>query len=285
MPPRHIILTILAFWVATTGWLFYRDLWPRFLPDEPPPFTIELADEVSEQKIYWKLLENGEDKGGYAFSWVHYRPDDDTFDVSSEFKLFSKGKGTGADRQTDPDQIIESTYRVTREGELRRIYAHVHTEVWILTTKVKVEAQITGQVDGALLRPHLHVSSTIGAIDQDLKPVPVSHRGTVLNSLQPLNRIQGLRPGQRWTVPLIDPLEDVMSAFRGGSAAVRFLDAEVLPQPELLTWGSRKRTDACLVIAYRGEDRQARTWVRARDGLVLRQEATHHGATLALYRD
>jgi hypothetical protein len=272
-----MILMILALWLATTGWLFYRDLWPRLLPDEPPPFTIELADEVSEQKIYWKLFENGADKG-YAFSWVQYRPDDDTFDVSSEFKLFSKGRG-GKDGQGNPDQIVESAYRVTRTGELRRVQAQVSI------TTLGIRAKITGRVDGPWLRPHLRLASPSFEMDQDLKPVAVSRRGSVLNPLQPLNRIQGLRPGQRWRVPLIDPLEEALSAFMHRSVDPGSLDAEVLPQPETLTWGSRKHTDACQVIAYRGEDYQARTWVRASDGLVVRQEATHHGVTMALQRD
>ena len=276
MPPRHIVLMILALWLATTGWLFYRDLWPRLLPDEPPPFTIELADEVSEQKIYWKLFENGTDKG-YAFSWVQYRgPEEDTFDVSSEFKLFSNGRGAG-----NPDQVVESAYRVTRTGELRRVQAQVSI------TTLGIRAKITGRVDGPWLRPHLRLESPSlpQPLDQDLKPVAVSRRGTVVNPLQPLNRIQGLRPGQRWTVPLMEPLEEVLSMFRGGSAGMRYLDAHVLPEPETLTWGSRKYTDACLVIVYRGEEYQARTWVRATDGLVVRQEATHHGVTVALQRD
>lgn len=281
MPPRHLILAILAFWVATTGWLFYRDLWPRLRPGEPPPFVIDLADEVSEQKIFWRVFQNGEDKGGYAFSWVHYRPDDDTFDVSSEFKLFSKGKGTGADKQTEADQVFESTYRVTPEGVFRQINAKVSIKI----QGIEIQARITGRVDGPLFRPHLHLTSPAVEVDRDLKPVAMSRRGSVLNPLQPLNRIQGLRPGQRWRVPLIDPLQDALSAFSGRPAEIGFLDAEVLPQLQTLTWGTRKTTDACLVIAYQGEDRQARTWVRASDGLVLRQEASHHGATLTLERD
>lgn len=278
MPPRHLILIILAFWLATTGWLFYRDLWPRLLPDAPPPFTIELADEVSEQKIRWKLFENGEDRSSYAFSWVHYRPEDDTFDVSSEFKLFARGQVKG---EGDPDQVVESTYRVTRDGQLRQVQAQVSVK------SLGVQARITAQVDGPRLRPHLQLVGPSIQVDQDLTPVAVSRRGSVLNPLQPLNRIQGLRPGQRWRVPLIDPLDEALSAFTGRPAAPGFLDAEVLAEPEALTWGSfhHERTDACLVIVYRGEDHQARTWVRASDGLVVRQEATHHGATLALHRD
>jgi hypothetical protein len=280
MPPRHLILVICAFWVATTGWLFYRDLWPRLLPDEPPPFTIDLADEVSEQKIYWKLFQNGVDKGGYAFSWVRYRPDEDIFDVASEFKLFSRGKHLG---QTDPDQIVESTYGVTREGELRQVRA----EVTIKLPTSTVQAEITGRVADQLFHPHLHLASSSIEVDRDLKPVAVSRRGNVLNPLQPLNRIQGLRPGQHWRVPLIDPLQDALSAFTGRPAEVGLLEADVLPQTEMLTWGSprREREDACLVITYQGENCQGRTWVRASDGVVLRQEFTQHGETLALQRD
>ncbi len=308
MPPRHIILVILAFWVATTGWLFYRDLWPRLLPDAPPPFTIDLADEVSEQKIYWKLLQNGQDKSSYAFSWVHYRPADDIFEVSGEFKLFSHGKDSA---HTNADQVVESTYGVTRDGELRYVYVEVSMKIHniIVPQDVIVQARITGRVEGQLFRPHLHLASfTVPAnqkggdipvtapsdhdragpaIEMDLKPVAVSRRGSILNPLQPLNRLQGLRPGQRWRVPMIDPLQDAFRAFSGQPAEVNLLEAEVLPQLQMLTWGTRhrEREDACLVIDYQGENCRARTWVRANDGLVLRQEFTQHGETLALQRD
>jgi len=42
---------------------------------------------------------------------------------------------------------------------------------------------------------------------------------------------------------------------------------------------------ACLVIEFRGENMTAHTWVRAGDGLVLRQDATVWGDSLVLERE
>ena len=46
MPARPLLLAILFFWVATTGWLFYKELWPHLRSGQPPPYTIDLADEA-----------------------------------------------------------------------------------------------------------------------------------------------------------------------------------------------------------------------------------------------
>src|SRR5438128_1683764 len=43
MPSRRTALVILVFWLATSGWLIYREFWPRFYADEPPPFAVQLV--------------------------------------------------------------------------------------------------------------------------------------------------------------------------------------------------------------------------------------------------
>src|ERR1700687_2495311 len=104
MPARQHIVIIVAFWLLITGWLFYRDLWPKWQPGEPPPYTIDLADEASEQKIHWNLLKEGEDHG-YVQTWVHYHEADDTFAIAGELKFFSKGRK----HQFMADQVVKST--------------------------------------------------------------------------------------------------------------------------------------------------------------------------------
>ena len=94
MPARPLVLAITLFWVATTGWLFYRDLWPRLRPGEPPPYTIDLADEALRKgpKISWKVL-RGTQKVGILNTWVTYRPQDDTFELNSEIPQQPPDKG------------------------------------------------------------------------------------------------------------------------------------------------------------------------------------------------
>src|ERR1700730_15860514 len=120
MPPRWLIVGIVAFWIVMTGWLFSRELWPRLQPGQPPPFRIDLADEAQNNiPIRWSIIKDGEDRG-YARTWVNFRKEDDTFELHGEFKLWKK-----AGRYGQPDFLIINVYRVTREGELRGIEASV----------------------------------------------------------------------------------------------------------------------------------------------------------------
>jgi hypothetical protein len=300
MPARHHILAIVAFWVATTGWLCYRDIWPRLWPGEPPPFTIDLVDEASEQKVFWTILQEGDVKG-YAQTWVMYHPSDNTFDIAGLFKYWSQPR----EQQNQPDRVMESRYRVTPEGELRRLSAEVTATLappFQPSLTVLVEAKISGPVANHRFSPHARLNFLEMRLERDFPPVEVSRRGSVLNPLQPLNKLRGLRPGQRWRIPFVDPLEDTLRAVAPSLPGLNLvtsrnseLEAEVLPQvlplpalplvakePPLLP---RRSGDPCLVIQLSGEDTSGRVWVRETDTLVLRQEITHQGVPLTLDRD
>ncbi len=302
MPSRYTVLAILAFWVATTGWLFYRDVRPRLVPGEGPPFVIDLADEASNRPIRWTLLKedhkNPRFRGqylnqGYAETSVGYREADDTFDIQCVFKLW-----TGKEVRGNADLTVGSHYRVNRDGELREIRARVEVTVG----GMPIEGRLEGPVRGGMFTPHVAVTLKFAhdGIKRDLEPVPVAPRGSVLNPMQPLNRLPGLRPGQHWRMPLVDPLSDALTAASGLLPGVpkkqveaRFVDAEVLPEtrrPPLLTFSQagvqpRRQNYDCHVIDYSGEDFTARTWVRADDGVVLRQEVAQHEDVYILDRD
>src|SRR5207253_2067046 len=57
MPPRWMTWAIVAFWLATTTWLVVREVAPRWRAGEPPPYTIDLTDEVSRQDIHWIVVQ------------------------------------------------------------------------------------------------------------------------------------------------------------------------------------------------------------------------------------
>jgi hypothetical protein len=295
MPARHFVVAIVLFWMAATGWLVYRDIWPSVRPGEPPPFTIDLADEVkSAAENRWKVFQNGEEKG-YAVTFVRPRLDDATYEVKGEFRLWPsielRGKG-------DPEQKITSMYRLTREGELREVEASFEGK-W---GNVSVKGTVKGPVQDGLFRPRAELEvfgqrlkGLLGkSLDEELKPVEVSVRGSVLNPMQPLNRLPGLRKGQHWRMPLVDPVEDMLretlrafpllsGAFRDQGPEVTSLEARVRPQLEVLKLN--QNVIPCLVIDYEGGDLTAQTWVRQLDGLVLVQEASRPGERLRLERE
>lgn len=286
MPSRFLTAAIIVFWLATTGWLFYRDLEPRLWPGGPPPYTIDLTDEAqSNISTQWTIYRD-EKNQGYCRTYVHHDADD-TFELHGEFKLWYGNRDTRL-----ADLHIRSMYRVTREGELRALSASLAATFpeTLKLAHLKVEGRIDGKVRGGFFAPSVKVSQPI-VFEQDLKPVQVTHGGSVLNPLQPLHRLPGLRKGQRWQVPLIDPLSDLANKYlkevTGGSplTQLRILRARVLPEAQVLRWGPRQEPIPCLVIEYQGDDTSARTWVREADGMVLRQEMTQGNEHIIMIRD
>ncbi len=286
MPGRYTVLAIVAFWLSTTGWLFYRDLRLRLLPGEPPPYTIDLADEAEMSTIRWSVLKDDQTKStGYAKSKVRYNEADDTFEIAGELKLWSSGVMQG-----NADVILDGMYAVTREGKLRSIDANVTVTREVAPHRqIEGHGQIRGPVKDRQFAPHLSVNvAGLPLIERDLPPVQVSDRGNVLNPFQPINRLGGLRKGQHWRMPMVHPLTDAVSAavsslLKQEVAGVSALDAEVLPDTHVLEWGHG--LVLCLVVECTGEDIRVRTWVRESDGSVLRQEVEQHGEKLALQRD
>lgn len=306
MPSRTLTFLIVAGWLASAGWFVARDVWPQFRSGEPPPFTIELADEALRQLVptRWAVLHNGQMVGTVRTTLIYDEPSD-SFAMDGESKqldLFQIG----------PIQIevhdYKSNYRVTRNGELRGIYTEgklalceagprdvLHPRKQLLTLTAKMSAEVrNGRIersckvdlpDGTELNPPLEPLEKI--------------KGSILNPMHPVNRIGGLRPGQHWRMPLVDPLADAARAGLNATlarilgyavtlplpdaSAPRVLDAEVLREPQTLDWDSVRHT--CLIIEFRGDEFTARTWVRRSDGLVLKQEARGPGDEWVMQRE
>lgn len=279
MPPRSTAFAIAAFWLGTTAWLSYRDLWPRLAPGVPPPFTIDLADEAQARAVQWDVFKRGR-RTGRALTQASYDQVRDLYEIHGEFKLWNSPEMRG-----DPNYKIVTRYDVTRDGELRGIRAEMTVLVSPEPAKVEYTGNLEGPVAGGRFSPKATLTGPGVNVSAELAPVPVRARGSVMNPLQPVNRVWGLRRGQRWRVPVMDPLEDaVWLAFQGRPPQPRFLDAEVLPQTRELVWGPRRARETCLVTEYTGDNITARVWVRELDGLVLRQEATKDGEELVLER-
>src|SRR5438105_14868133 len=107
MPPRWLTLAIVGFWLLAMVWLTVREIAPRWRLGEPPPYTIDLTDEVSGQKINWKILQRSERVGG-AESAVR-RLTDRTYELHSHIHC----EGIMLFDLLD----LTSTYHVNSEGE------------------------------------------------------------------------------------------------------------------------------------------------------------------------
>jgi hypothetical protein len=305
-----MVLAILVFWAGTTTWMFCREVLPMLRSGEPPPFTIDLTDEVSladergfenraspfgARAIAWTLKLQGEDVGDAITRVLRYS--DRTYELHEELrskKLNDLIPGWKIDR-------LSFSYRITKAGELcsLSVKAVVSERVPMAlreVTKTQKEVGFEGDVKDGLLtlqamlyepdrkargRYETYIKRDLGF---SLQPIPVPPRGAVLNTLQPVNRLVGLREGQTWRVPRMEPLEIVLYALKLGDApGTRYLDAEV--SADELHWNGE--AVPCWRIDYVEPGRSkvsARTWVKQSDGLVLQQEARHANLVFVMRR-
>jgi hypothetical protein len=274
-------LGIIVFWLGTTAWLVGRDLWPRWRPGEPPPYHIDLVEEVHRNNMrLWAVFEDDDEREATkAESSVVHHPEDNTFALSLTFKPKFTFKPTPPGLLPRM-RLLSSTLRVSREGSLRELEVRAAVNGAFGPLPVNSNLLLAGEVRGDHFYPRYQVEqSGLILLEGKLAPVEVSYHGSVLVPQHPVNKIHGLRPGQSWRMPVVDPF----AAAFGFADAVRHVNARVLPEPQSLQW--KDKTKSCLVIEYEGEDEKAATWVEVGTGLVQRQEASFGGHRLVLQRD
>jgi hypothetical protein len=301
MPPRWLSAPIIVFWLATTGWLFYQDVWPLLLPGQAPPFTIDLEDEVQTYQVHvrWTVAYNDR-PFLHAETWVEPIPADGTFALVAKIIPRTDGAkegevGAGPLGGVIQVKEVRSEYRVARNGDLRAVSFDFAGEAHFSGVVFPGKGSLTGVVREGALYAHLHAESPLLAgkpIDEDLDPVPAPGHGSVLSPLHPVNRIEGLRPGQTWRLPLVDPLKTAFGALLkkylgelapGAADREIIVTARVLPQKQIRIWN--KQPVECLVIEYEADDVSAKTWVQADSGRVLCQESERGGEHLVLLRE
>ena len=313
MPARHTVLAVVLFWAATICWLLYRDVWPRWRSGEAPPFAIDLAFEAQSQasqstwKIYRGQSRENDKPLGFIHTWVRYDAKDDLFELHSMIQQLDLGqigpiqvkayKRGAPGSQSEEPKAIRGLYRVTREGELRKIETEATIEITgtgiaLALPRISALVKLGGVVQGSRFVPHGSVELFGQKQELPFEPVEFDSRTSILNPLHPVSRISGLRRGRHWQLRLVDPLADSLTAMLQKDPAlsilvqkhprVQILQAEVLSEMEVLI--HEKQEAPCFVIEYRGDELTARTWVRQSDGKVLRQEATFWGERLVFER-
>jgi hypothetical protein len=295
MPSRFWTGLIILCWLGTTAWFFYREWWPEFRAEQEPPFTIELADEVTPQSTRWIMYQGGKKIGSQTSVMVYKR--NDTFELTNtmhNLELTINLFGTAF-----PIKIPEfmTVQRVSREGKLLSIDSNLKLGIADLESTFHFSAKVK---EGNIY-PVLSVQSFLMSFkDRQIPPVPLKSE-SVWNPMQPYSKIR-VRPGQHWRMSAMDPLMDALKSqagqglnvpAKGNSAGASFetpemLYAEVLNELQPLTMGGKKYM--CHVIEYRNmnditQATVARTWINVLDAKVLRQEATLGSSGLVLERD
>jgi hypothetical protein len=303
MPSRWACLLIVALWLGSTGWLFWREVWPHLQPGEPPPFVTQMIVETQNVRleVRWRVfIDDLKNEKLRAKTWVYYRDSDETYEFHEELRPAPGAERTrilGNEVEVNP---LTSMIRVNRDGDVREVdwSATLLVEPKLKDESPRAMARLHGQVRDGRFESALTVRLPfdLGAREYRASSVPVSYNGAVLLPLHPVHQIRGLRPGQTWRVPLLDPLEDAfrevgrevwggLDVFAGRPRGeVRYLRAQVLPEPELVDFDNAPHP--CLVIEYEGDDESARTWVeQGGDNRVLKQEAVVGGKRTVLLRD
>jgi hypothetical protein len=292
MPPRPIVAAVVAFWLAVTGFAFYRDVWPRLFASGPPPVAVELADEARLQALpaKWQLLRNGK-QIGVLRTQMKYLDAEDAFEFTYRYSNLRLD-------QSDITLVVPeatSVLRMSRAGELQQQTMSGKVEVLLRGAEVaQGTIDIQGAVANGTLTGRAELKSNWGNLVGDLDPVPVPRGGQPLNPLQPVNRLAHVSGGQTWRVDESNPLQDAVTSLlrkKLGEFGLRLpeqkqkdsLVAHVDSSPQSLTW--QKEEVPCWVIEYRRAEVVARTWVRASDGKVLRQEAFEKGENLTFERE
>jgi hypothetical protein len=288
MPSRPAVAAIFLFWLATTAYAAYRDLWPRLFPSGPPPVAMDLQDEATQfAEVRWAVTRGGKTIGRLTTSVKHIDADDTV--------LFTQTY-TNVEVEVGPARFqasrLRTATRVTRAGRLREQTMDGDLKATARNLVITAAATVTGRVENGQFLGHCDIHSSLGDLSRPLDPVPVPD-GQVLNPLAVPNRLTGLRPGQTWHVTEVNPLADAARLLLKEEARKYGLPvqeakretvvAEVLSNPQRLPW---KGEDVdCWVVEYRTDRATARTWVRRSDGKVLRQEAYGMGERLALERE
>lgn len=287
MPSRVVAAGIVAFWLATTGLVFHRDVWPRLFASGPPPVAIDLADEARQNvPADWSLYRNGV-RSGKLTTRMKYLDAEDAFQFTYRYldlRLEQSGVTVAM-----PEAVSE--VRMTRAGRLKAetMTGTVKAGVGGLNV-LEATIEVRGVVENGMLTGRAEVKSNWKNIAGDLEPVPVPPESQPMNPMQPVNRLKHVRGGQKWVVHESNPLQEALGKLlqkigplAGEAKQKQLLVAKVGDAPQTLRW--QDQDVECWVIEYRREEVVARTWVRVSDGKVLRQEASEKGEALAFERE
>jgi hypothetical protein len=288
MPSRSAVAVILAFWLATSGFVAYRDVWPRLFASGPPPVAIELADEARQNvPAKWTLYRNGQ-KVGRLTTLMKYLDAEDAFQFTyryTELKLEQAGV------TLEVSEAVSDVH-ITRDSTLKSESLAGKVKVSVLGLAGQGTVDVRGVVANGLLTGRAELKSDLGTFAGDLDPVPVKRGEQPLNPLQPVNRLH-VRGGMQWAVfesnPLHDAVFDLLQKEVPGvgslyqKKAKESLVAAVDSSPQVLSW--QGQDVPCWVIEYRRAEPVARVWVRTSDGKVLRQEVSEKGESVTFERE
>lgn len=294
MPTRRGVALILLFWLVTVGYVGYRDVWPRLFADTAPTVWIDLSDEATQTvPVRWSLY-RGDQRVGGVTTQMSYDAPADAFQFVTKYHGDLAVDIIGVNFKV-PD--YEMTMLLTRTGQLRAQKMSAGFAVKFFGLSRGGTAAVDCVVDeGKLVGTCKLVAEDFGTVEEPLKPTPVPE-GQILNPLQPVNRLRGVRPGMRWVICEVNPMGEAIASIKNfmlkKNLGTSLLNSESTEQDAMIaTVGDQpervklKRGEYdCWVIEIRGAHGTTTVWVRVTDGHVLQQVAKVEGETMRLERE
>jgi hypothetical protein len=280
MYSRWYSLAVVFLWLLAMSWLVIGKLVPDWTIGEPPDYGRVIEAQKREGVVGWRMACNDEPLG-WALSQTVALPND-LAEIESHVHfadlrtLSRKSLLGGALRQLIPgDEAVSVDARtLVRIDSLDKLL-DFDTSLWQGNERL---IRLRGRVDGGKLHLTFSAGSYFKPVEHSISLPP----GALMSdAFSPQSQLPELRVGQTWTVPVANPLLPTQP--------MEILHAEVIAS-EPYVWGDE--TVQVWLVEYRSEpgyaaatDRapRGRLWV-ARDGTVLKQEASLLDATLSFTR-
>jgi hypothetical protein len=268
---------VIIFWAASTGWLLTQKIAPLLYTGDPP--SSYFAPEQRDAPVAWSVLWD-EEVIGWAISECSPRqPAEAGWLVTSRLRLdelpLDELLPAWVQRLTVASFPPETTLILDTTGEIWLDHdGHIEefeSKVFLpdLAQRVVIRGTVEGDEASLTVRSREFVYETS-------RQLPDS--AMLGDELSPQAMLPGLTKGQRWTVPIYNPL-----SFTGSPLTV--LHAHVEGDVTLF-W--EDRIVRPLLVTYRDDpsstrEPRVRLWVE-RDGRVLKQESQFLGKALSFVR-
>ncbi|MFO0958053.1 MAG: hypothetical protein U0800_11595 [Isosphaeraceae bacterium] len=286
MPHRLVCLAILVLWLGSVVALFRRDILPGLILGPPPDlrtvtqsapetkptrWAIIISDPAARQpyRPIGQIVSHSLKRIDGSAQWSSEAWFDAAELVGHGQSLFPGAVGDLPDSELQPEGeghdylFIQSVVEVDSVGNL----FHLRT-----TLRGQGDSEDLVTIEGHLVDNELEIQTNSPmAMLRSTRRLPYRSRGLVENPLSPMDRLPGLKIGQRWETRMANPLT-------GGAQEAK---SEVVAS-EVIPWNND--VVRCLVVVTRVPPLSYKTWVRPDDGLVLRQEVPYPLARLMLER-
>lgn len=269
MPSLRVRIVIVAFWIAMTAWVVWRDLLPRLGYGEITYRSL-LAGRAAESTSPWQVSYDGK-RIGSVLSGLQPRPDG-SFRLRS---LTNLGTAAFAPELGRTTLYLNSEVIISPLGRLRTFKADLSVE------NSPINMSIEGTVEGSelVLRTNGMRLPLVPAESR----VPFDPATPLGDALAPQDKLPGLWTGRTWMTRTVDPLALLLPALNlAGNESTTVVYHRVVGK-ESITW--QNRPWMCHLVEHRHRDVAAKTWVRISDDQVLVHEVPVGSNKLVLVLD